>query len=257
MDKTRMALGCEICPKSKTEHLQIFISFRQNYGFKSLKKILGNETHFEACKVDDWNYNLKDMRYEIQDNRKQGSRTDLMQCKQILEEGGNMRDVCTKYFNLQIYRTAEKWLTYMETPRKSQEIDIRWYHGSSGAGKTRSVYDEFGTKVFCPINYKWWEGYDGHEVILIDDFRKDYCKFHELLKLLDRYPYRNECKGGSRQIKATTFVITCPYSPSDVYSTREDLFQLTRRINQTRLFGTEVKIGNTDYLDLADLEGDE
>ena len=50
------------------------------------------------------------------------------------------------------------------------------------------VYEE-NTNVFRPLNYKWWEGYDGHEVVLLDDIRKDFCKFHELLTLLDIYPY--------------------------------------------------------------------
>ena len=252
LDKTRMALGQEICPKEETPHLQIYICFRRSYGFKSLKKILGEETHFEEALVDDWNYELKDMKYELQDNRKQGNRSDVANCKLTLETGGGMRDVCGKFFNLQLYRTSEKWLTYMETPRDIHEIDIRWYHGSSGHGKTEAVFNEFGTEVFSPINYKWWDGYDGHEVVLIDDFRKDFCKFHELLKLLDKYPYRVECKGGSRQMKALTIIITCPYHWNVVYSTREDLYQLERRIKSTRLFGTEVGIGNTNYPDLDD-----
>ncbi len=257
LDKCRMALGYEIGSKEKRPHLQIYISFRRSYGFKSLKKVLGDETHFEQALVEDWNYELKDMDYELQDNRKQGSRSDLKVVKEILDSGGGMRQVCTEVFNLQAYRTAEKWLTYMETPRIVQDIDIRWYHGSSGSGKTRAVFDEFGTKVFTPINYKWWDGYDGHEVVLIDDFRKDFCKYHELLRLLDRYPYRVEYKGGSRQLKAPTFIITCPFHWQDVYSTREDLFQLCRRIKSTRLFGTEVKIGNTNYLDHDDFSGED
>lgn len=257
LDKMRMALAMEIGKKKERPHLQIFITFKRTYGFKSLKTILGPETHFEASLCSDWNYELKDMKYELQDFRKQGSRSDRDATIEILTSGGGMRDVCTKHFNYQLYRTAEKWLTYMEAPREIQDIDIRWYHGSSGSGKTRSVYKEFGTEVFCPITYKWWDGYDGQEVILIDDFRKDYCKYHELLKLLDEYPYRVEFKGGSRQMKAKTLVLTCPFHWKDTYSTREDLFQLERRITTTKLFGTEVGVGNTNYPDPCELLDDD
>ena len=41
----------------------------------------------------------------------------------------------------------------------------------------------------CLDNYKFWEGYDGHDNVIIDDIRGDFCKFHQLLKLLDRYKH--------------------------------------------------------------------
>ena len=32
---------------------------------------------------------------------------------------------------------------------------------------------------------KWWEGYQDETTVLVDNFRKDWCKHHELLKSLD------------------------------------------------------------------------
>ena len=37
-------------------------------------------------------------------------------------------------------------------------------------------------------NLQWFDGYMGQKVVCFDDFRKDFCTFHELLRLLDRYP---------------------------------------------------------------------
>lgn len=80
---------------------------------------------------------------------------------------------------------------------------------------------------------KWWEGYDGHDDVIIDDYRRDFCKFRVLLHLLDHYPMRVECKGGSRQFRAKRLFITSPKSPTETWAGRtdEDLYQLTRRID--------------------------
>jgi len=86
-------------------------------------------------------------------------------------------------------------------------------------------------------NLKWWEGYDKHEDVIFDDFRNDFCTFHELLRILDRYPYKIECKGGSRELLAKRIFITCPFSPHDAYpSSCEDIQQLIRRITKIEKF---------------------
>ena len=84
---------------------------------------------------------------------------------------------------------------------------------------------------------KWFEGYDGHKKVLIDDMRKDFMKFHELLRLLDRYPMRVEQKGTSRQFVANHIIITSAYNPAMLFETREDIHQLLRRIDNIEYLG--------------------
>ena len=109
-------------------------------------------------------------------------------------------------------------------------IEVHWRWGKAGLGKTRYVWEKHGLSVYTPTTYKWWEGYDGHKVVLIDEFRKDWCKFGELLKLLDIYPYTVETKGGSRQIQATTFYITSCKPPEEVYNPHA--FDKEERVDQ-------------------------
>lgn len=86
-------------------------------------------------------------------------------------------------------------------------------------------------------NLKWWEGYDAHENVIIDDFRKDSIQFSSLLRLLDRYAFRVETKGASRQLLAKNIIITCPESPEELFEhTREDIKQLLRRIDEIKEF---------------------
>lgn len=253
LDKNRMAIGREICGKTKKQHFQIYICFKRAYRWNALKKILGDEPHFEKAIVNDWNYELKDMDYIIENNS-QGKRNDLAKINGITK----IRDAVDE-LNYQGIRHAELRLKYKEEQRKFKP-EVIWISGETGVGKSKYVYDKHDD-VFVPINFKWWEGYDAHEVVIIDDFRKDFCKFHELLKLLDRYPYRVETKGGSRQLLAKFIYITSPYSIEETFCNRsdEDINQLYRRVTQELRITknetvTEVKKGNTSFLDMRDIE---
>lgn len=89
------------------------------------------------------------------------------------------------------------------------------------------------------VNLRWFCGYAGHELALIDDFRCDFCTFHFLLRLLDRYPVRVERKGGSCWFTPSHIFITAPHSPSVTFAHRsdeEDLRQLLRRITYIKDF---------------------
>lgn len=150
--------------------------------------------------------------------------------------------VLTLLFVLQSMRCAEMMLKYFEKGRDFQP-EVRWYHGSTGSGKTRAALEEFPDAWVSGKDGKWFDGYDAHEVAVFDDFRKDFCTFHVLLRLLDRYPFRIEHKGGSRQFLARVIIVTCPWAPDVLYDNRsqEDIGQLMRRITvPPKLFGSVV-----------------
>ena len=141
---------------------------------------------------------------------------------------------------------AETWLKYNETPR-TWKPDIRWFYGSTGVGKTKTAREWLGEDIYiCLDNYKFWEGYDGHENVIIDDIRGDFCKFHHLLKLLDRYEYKVETKGGSRQMVAKRNAITAPFHPEDLYPTKENVQHLIRRIYKINNMDDPVIIKDKD-----------
>ena len=86
-------------------------------------------------------------------------------------------------------------------------------------------------------NGKWWEGYDAHECVIIDDIREETYGYKSLLRLTDRYGYRVEHKGSSRQLLAKEIIITAPKSPQQMFQfCGEDNSQLLRRIHEIREF---------------------
>lgn len=227
----------EVCPDTGTPHLQFSVTFKRAYRLAGLRKLHGRVSwRIQDCPQDN-NYCRKrdsELIINIDNRKKKGQRTDLETAREIVSTTHSMRAVCQAVFNYQAYRTAEIWLKYCEPQRPRFRPDVFWLHGASNTGKSHYPYlHHEDDEIFIPKNYKWWEGYDGHKVVLIQEFRQDYCTFHQLLELLDRYPFRLEHKGGSRQVQFTTLYITSCYHWRDVYDTPEDLYQLERRISKT------------------------
>lgn len=79
---------------------------------------------------------------------------------------------------------------------------------------------------------QWWDGYAQQDCVVFDDMRKDTFKFHELLRLFDRYPLRIQVKGGYREFNSKKIIVTSCDPPDNMYCTRcdEDMQQLLRRI---------------------------
>ena len=155
-----------------------------------------------------------------------------------------MKEIVLEVNSYQAMRTAELLKKYVEIQRNFKTF-VYWFYGPTGSGKSRCAEEMFPNAYWAMSTGKWWEGYDGQEVVIINDYRKDFCKFHELLNLLDRYPYRVECKGGSRQFTSKTIVITTPLSPEETWENRtsEDLGQLLRRIDNILFFGNGTGTG--------------
>ena len=232
-------VGKEICPDTKKEHLQGFIIFKSVATFRQARRRLPDKVHLELANGTPYqasNYCKKEGDF-IEKGippRQQGARTDIDKTKTIIKESHRVRDVLDHVFNFQCVRTAEIYLKYKEPSRPIAPIKVVWLWGASGTGKTSYVYKKHDTEeVFQPTTHKWWEGYDGHKIVLIDDFRTDYCSFVDLLKLLDIYPFRVETKGGSRQVMFDTIYITSPHHPNSLYSNNgEELLQLERRVTE-------------------------
>lgn len=239
-------VGNEHAPTTGTPHHQGYITFLYPQRVNTVKAMLPHGCFVECARgsaVQNRKYNTKeDMLMEEGVIPRKGRRTDIEEVREAVYSGANMNEICDIATSYQSIRTAEVLLKYKERTR-DWETQVVWYWGPTGTGKTRTAKEEAGDYWISGKNLKWWDGYDAHENVIIDDFRGDFCTFHELLRILDRYPYRIECKHGSRQLLARKIWITSAYHPSKVYQTVEDKAQLYRRISEIRHFpatGTDL-----------------
>lgn len=260
-----MIIGREICPETKRKHWQGYAEFKGGKRLTTLKKI-NDKIHWETRKGTQeqaYTYCMKEndyVEFGERKNNQQGKRTDLDTVKQMVLEKKPLKEIWLEASSYQAVRMAEIGIKLFEDKR-NWVPEVIWCHGSTGTGKTRWCYEQAPNAWFSGKNLKWWEGYDAHEDIIIDDFRPDFCTFHELLRILDRYPYTIEVKGASRQLLAKRIFITCPMTPELIYKNRtvEDIKQLSRRISLIKHFATATVTevgGNTSAPTSIDSEWD-
>lgn len=238
-----MVFGKETCPTTGTPHLQGFVIFHNPKTFSQVKAFFGDRFHIEQSQGNPSQniaYCTKDEEYYEVGERPpaQGARSDILDVKEMVKQGATMEDIVEKATSYQAMRAGEMMLKYERMPAPMKRT-IKWYFGATGTGKTHdAVVEGHGDIWISQRTLKWWQGYNGQEVVIIDDFRKDFATFHEMLRILDKYPYYVEQKGGGRWLshKTKTIIITSCYPPEEVYGTREDIGQLLRRIDEIRLY---------------------
>lgn len=239
-DCVYMLYGREIA-KTGTPHLQGYIQYQFGKTFTAVKRNIGiPQLHLETAKGNyqqNYDYCTKeDNNPFIKGTPKiQGKRNDLATVRDLIQEGASMRDIIPVATSIQSIRMAEITLKYFEQKR-NWKPEVKWFYGPTGTGKTYQAYQELEDPFTTLGTGQWWEGYDGHEHVIIDDMRADFMKFHNLLKLLHGYPHVVENKGGSRQFLAKKIIITSCYHPEEMYKTREDIAQLLRRIDKIQEF---------------------
>lgn len=172
----------------------------------------------------------------------QGSRTDLAEIGRRLREGEALREVAAAYPGDFIrYNRGLVAFQNLFAPRRESKTIVHWYYGTTGTGKSHAARARFPDAFWKSADNTWWDGYDGKQDVVVDDYRPSFCKFSYLLNLFDEYPMNIQIKGGMLQFAAKNIVITAPYHPRVMWASRTDeaLGQLLRRIEHIELFGEE------------------
>lgn len=107
-----------------------------------------------------------------------------------------------------------------EFTKDFRNVEVTVYYGPAGSGKTSRVMDETNRDVFTVNAGETFpfDGYDGEESILIDDFYGT-LKYGDMLRILDGHQYRVNIKGGLRYAQWTRVFITSNVPPAEWYKT--------------------------------------
>ncbi len=106
-----------------------------------------------------------------------------------------------------------------------------WIHGPTGAGKTTAALQRY-PGCFRKPPTKWWDGYEGQEVVLLDDLRKENAKFivYYLTQWMDKHaPPAGEVKGGNMPLPFKWFVVTSQWSIEEIFDEPRDRDAIQRR----------------------------
>lgn len=169
----------------------------------------------------------------------QGTRTDVHQLVEMAKDVKTpvidiVSELPVEYVK---YHKAVDKIRSMSVPKRRWKTEIFWFHGPTGTGKSHTAFEMSNDPyVHNMSSGKWFDGYQGQEDVIFDDMRKDTFKFHELLRLVDKYNMTVEVKGSSVNWCPKRLFITTCYKPDQMYETREDLVQLLRRIENVVYF---------------------
>jgi len=110
--------------------------------------------------------------------------------------------------------------------------EIFVYVGPTGTGKSHRAWTEATFDAFPKDpRTKFWDGYQGQEHVVIDEFRGAIDISH-MLRWLDKYPVIIEVKGSSAVLKAKKIWITSNLDPTLWYPDidQQTLAALVRRL---------------------------
>jgi len=215
----------------------------------------------------------------------QGARSDLKEAAARVRDGGHKAikaiaqetpEVIVKYG-----RGFKELLEVLDVPRSlTAAPEAVWYYGESGSGKSMAAYalaakkceDMQAEQVELDSGlFPFCDGYRDEEVIILNDFRQ---KNHHgqdipldlLLKMVDRFPFRVNIKGSSRQIKGKVFIFTNTQHPSHFFTeggSSEPQKQWLRRITRvvkcvkTKVNGeyvySQIECGNGEQPETFDI----
>lgn len=142
------------------------------------------------------------------------SRLNLMKMK--IDSGATDLELADEDFETWVrhYRGLNAYRLLKSKPR-NHEMHVSVYQGPTGTGKSRFAMENFPS-AYWKQRSQWWDGYAGHEVVVIDEFY-GWLPFDTLLRLCDRYPLLVETKGGQVQFEAKRVIITTNALPQSWY----------------------------------------
>lgn len=265
---TYTCFGKEIGPISRTPHLQGYTRFPKKQRWLQKRIFLSLLAVDEHCcwpslhPADQGDVGMRaycsktrsqDSRpneyfYErgtIDKKRKRGSRTDLHDAMSWIHENAAKKtrlEIAAEFPSVffKYNKAMDKLVDMVRMKCKDNRIEgihIYWYFGITAAGKSRAIHEACelakaaGKRVYRKSKGKWWCGMDADDIVVMDDFRKNWMPFSDLLTMMDCYEYRGEVKGGQCRVMANTFYISTPRHPSEMYGHLEDsVAQLLNRI---------------------------
>lgn len=231
----------EECPQTKKRHWQGYIVLERGQRMSYVKKALNDEkAHLEVAKGTDEQCIAYCSKKESQicapvewgtkplAKTRQGKRNDLEEVTAKLAEYKPGSVISWETIALQyptVMARYEKFISKLASVRglrlalmspdgdislrRTEMTPISIIYGKTGSGKTthvKSIKDSYWKNQ----DNKWWDGYDGQENVIINEWTcPDSMNMLSLLRLSDHAPLKLEIKGGmidfiSKHIYITT-----------------------------------------------------
>ena len=217
------AFGFHTAPTTGTLHIHLFIRFKNSTTFSRVKKLLPDGTHIEPAKgsaaqnIDyiinsgphkDKDTYVKDSLVQSapeppDDSMRKMSSQDVMQA---LEAGETPRKILRKnpallkFNRISDFHEMEAMLLQDQFGTQMRDMEVAYVQGPTPTGKTYGIYQTFGIenvyRAMMGLPHPF-DNYNGHDVILFDEFREN-IPLSLMLMYLDKYPCVLGARYGNR-----------------------------------------------------------
>jgi len=249
----------EKCPNTGRRHLQGYVRFHGNKRLAAVKTWLGDPAaHLEIAKGtprSNLDYCSKDEsstgEFRFQngdfDSHIQGKRTDLDAVVERIRAGDTMESINDQFptqvikYGRGIQLSRSLHLAKLAPATFPRTVIV--LYGRSGSGKSLwarqfaqannlTVYSKNLTKA---SDTQWFDGYDGEQCLILDDFTDQAVSFRELLIWTDIYKHRAQVKGAMSIGTWSHVIITSNISPNLWYQSYvgAEREPLVRRLDHT------------------------
>nr|WDW25904.1 MAG: replication-associated protein [Canine stool-associated circular virus] len=112
---------------------------------------------------------------------------------------------------------AQQMWKLMKKPEDCADTRGIWLNGPAGCGKSTWArkFGESKGGFYEKAQNKWWDGYDGEKVVILDDL--DTHALNHYLKIwADKFACKGEVKGSTIWLHHDFFVVTSNYSIPDI-----------------------------------------
>lgn len=231
--------------KRQIRHFQGYVLFKRSVRFGSVKKLVP-KAHWEprfGSHQDAINYCIKEKtrvagtvpRVLGDVNHEQ---SELAEVIKEITEGSSMMDIAVEHEGFYLRNTYAISSIYNDAKRKkTQEITpfqttYYFFSGESGTGKTTLVNKLFPYKsIYYKMGGKFWQGYEGEEVIVFDEVDKKDLGISTILEASDKKGITLETKFGSTSYNSNIMVLISNLSLDDLIRLKKPLDPIRRRLN--------------------------
>ncbi len=210
-----LCFGVEKAPTTLKVHNQGWLQFIETKRLAACKKLCAT-AHWEPCRGDEKANDIyckkEGIFFTYGKWKTQGKRTDIESFRELSRVSKTTLEVANADFGnyCKYHKAVDKYrfMVAKQKARKQRNINVIIIWGDTGVGKTSWAWENY-PELF-PMhasNMKWWDGYDGEEVILIDEYSNQ-TKLPRLLGLLDKFMLKLQTKGGHCWALWHTVIIT-------------------------------------------------
>jgi len=175
----------------------------------------------------------------------QGRRSDLWDVKEVAKaRGGLTLRSAVEEFPAVVakYPRFVQTLNLVYGRSRTTAPVVIYFFGPTGLGKSRSanvIAQQLG-RVFRVPQAKgsgtYFDGYDGHEVLLFDEFYGNRVSWSQLLEITDRYPNQLPVHGSAGPSNIAQYIIFCSNSKPEQLYKNIDPAPFLRRISWKQEF---------------------